>query len=86
MVSLYSSLCDKANERVNLSLSPSCSLNVGMPDSAIPTKDNEDINNMKFSAVVGNPPYQMTVAKKDTENGQKAVINIFHYFTSIFNK
>lgn len=48
--------------------------------SSIPTKDNEDINNMKFSAVVGNPPYQMTVAKKDTENGQKAVINIFHYF------
>ena len=48
--------------------------------NSIPTKDNEDINNMKFSAVVGNPPYQMTVAKKDTENGQKAVINIFHYF------
>ena len=48
--------------------------------NSIPTKDNEDINNMKFSAVVGNPPYQMTVAKKDTKNGQKAVINIFHYF------
>lgn len=48
--------------------------------NSIPTKDNEDINNMKFSAVVGNPPYQMTVAKKNTENGQKAVINIFHYF------
>ena len=51
--------------------------------NSIPTKDNEDINNMKFSAVVGNPPYQMTVAKKDTENGQKAVINIFHYFQII---
>ena len=48
--------------------------------NSIPKKDNEEINNMKFSAVVGNPPYQMTVAKKDTENGQKAVINIFHYF------
>ena len=35
---------------------------------------------MKFNAVVGNPPYQMTVAKKDTENGQKAVVNIFHHF------
>lgn len=51
--------------------------------NSIPKKDNEDINNMKFSAVVGNPPYQMTVAKKDTENGQKAVINIFHYFQII---
>lgn len=51
--------------------------------NSIPKKENEDINNMKFSAVVGNPPYQMTVAKKDTENGQKAVINIFHYFQII---
>ena len=46
----------------------------------IPKKPNENINSMKFNVVVGNPPYQMTVAKKDTENGQKAVINIFHYF------
>ena len=48
--------------------------------NSIPKSENEDINNMKFKAVVGNPPYQMTVAKKDTENGQKAVVNIFHYF------
>jgi hypothetical protein len=48
--------------------------------NSIPKKQEEDINNMKFIAVVGNPPYQMTVAKKDTENGQKAVVNIFHYF------
>ncbi len=47
---------------------------------SIPKNSDEDINNMKFNAVVGNPPYQMTVAKKDTDNGQKAVINIFHYF------
>lgn len=48
--------------------------------NSIPTKENEDINHMKFNAVVGNPPYQLTVAKKDTDNGQKRVSSIFHYF------
>lgn len=38
---------------------------------------------MTFNAIVGNPPYQLTVAMKDTDNGQKAVINIFHYFQII---
>ena len=38
---------------------------------------------MNFDAVVGNPPYQMTVAKKETDNGQKAVVNIFHHFQLI---
>ena len=47
-------------------------------------KINQD-KNMKFDAVVGNPPYQLTVAKKDTENGQKAVTNIFHYFQILAN-
>ena len=47
------------------------------------------INNndyMKLDAIVSNPPYQLTVAKKETENGQKAVINIFHYFQIIADK
>jgi type II restriction endonuclease len=37
-------------------------------------------NMIKFDAVVGNPPYQLTVGKKETENGQKSVVNIFHFF------
>ena len=41
--------------------------------------------NMKIDAIVCNPPYQLTVAKKETENGQKAVTNIFHYFQLIAN-
>lgn len=32
------------------------------------------------NAIIGNPPYQLTVAKKETENGQKTVINIFQHF------
>jgi hypothetical protein len=47
---------------------------------SIPKKKEEDINNMKFNVVVGNPPYQLTVIKKETDNGQKPVVNIFHYF------
>ena len=39
--------------------------------------------NMTFNAIVGNPPYQLTVAKKDTDNGQKRVSSIFHYFQMI---
>ena len=48
--------------------------------NSIPKANNEDINNMKFTAVVGNPPYQLTVAKVDTENGQKRSASIFQYF------
>ncbi len=38
---------------------------------------------MPIYAIIGNPPYQLTVAKKDTENGQKAVINIFQHFQTL---
>lgn len=41
---------------------------------------NMGSNKLKFSAVVGNPPYQITTAKKETQNGQKAVTSIFQYF------
>ncbi len=46
------------------------------------TKYWTGINNgdMDFKAVVGNPPYQVTVAKKETENGQKRSSSIFHLF------
>lgn len=46
----------------------------------------KNFKNMKFDAIVGNPPYQFTTAKKETENGQKAVTNIFHYFQIISDK
>ncbi len=38
------------------------------------------VNKMRFNAAVGNPPYQLTVARKETENGQKRTSSIFHLF------
>lgn len=43
----------------------------------------KNFKNMKFNAVVGNPPYQFTIAQKDTDNGQKRVMSIFHHFQTI---
>lgn len=43
--------------------------------NAIPKKKNEDINNMKFTAIVGNPPYQMMDG--GTHNGAMPVYNQF---------
>ena len=38
---------------------------------------------MKIDAVIGNPPYQLTVAKKETDNGQKRSSSIFQYFQDL---
>ena len=46
--------------------------------NSIPTKDNEDINNMKFSAVVGNPPYQENISGSDANKSLSK--QLFPYF------
>ena len=43
-------------------------------------------DNMRFNAVVGNPPYQEVIAQKDTDNGQKRSSSIFQYFQMISEK
>lgn len=43
--------------------------------NSIPLNENEDINNMKFSAIVGNPPYQ--VMDGGTQTGAIPVYNKF---------
>lgn len=44
------------------------------------------INMIKFSAVIGNPPYQETTAIKDTQNGQKRSKSIFQHFQNIADR
>ena len=45
--------------------------------------NRKDYQSMKFTAVVGNPPYQSVVAQKESSNGQKVSVSIFHYFQII---
>lgn len=42
--------------------------------NSIPKANNEDINNMKFKAVVGNPPYMLTSVANNRQTP------IYHYF------
>ncbi len=44
------------------------------------------IKDMKFNAIVGNPPYQEVVAQKESTNGQKVSVSIFQYFQIISDR
>lgn len=46
-------------------------------------RSNNKEKDMKFDAVVGNPPYQEIIAQKETANGQKRSKSIFQYFQII---
>lgn len=46
----------------------------------IPTSKNEDINNMKFSAIVGNPPYQIM------DGGKTGAMPVYQYFVDTAKK
>ena len=48
--------------------------------------DRIGIKNMKFNAIVENPPYQEVVAQKESSNGQKVSVSIFQYFQTISDR
>ena len=48
--------------------------------------ERRGIKDMKFNAVVGNPPYQEVVAQKETANGQKRSVSIFQHFQTISDR
>lgn len=47
--------------------------------NAIPKNDNEDINNMKFKAIVGNPPYQVMDGGSGKGNSS---LPVYQYFVN----
>ena len=49
--------------------------------NCIPKNENEDINNMKFKAIVGNPPYQ--IMDGGTQTG---AIPVYQYFVDVSKK
>lgn len=49
--------------------------------NSIPKSENEDINNMKFKAIVGNPPYQ--VMDGGTQTG---ALPVYHHFVNLAKK
>ena len=42
-----------------------------------------DKKEMKIDAIIGNPPYQVVVAQKETANGQKRSSSVFQYFQEL---